>query len=116
MPVKNFLEIEPRLSPCHDGNGIVKVATVFEKDELSTDMQFLHYTVLPPNTNIGLHTHKDDEEFYIILEGGGVMDTDGQRVSVRQGDAILNKPFGTHSLYNTSDSSDLKMLVFKVDN
>ena len=116
MPVKNFLKTEVRRTPCHDGEGIARISTVFGGNELSTPLQFVHYTILPPKATIGLHTHGDDEELYVILSGSGSADIDGKRVEVRHGDVILNKPFGTHALYNTSESEELKILVIKILN
>lgn len=111
--IKNFLEMKPIKEVCHDGEGLVKVVSVFEQ-ELTTSLEFLHYTVLPPLASIGAHQHGDDEEIYIVLEGSGMMEVNGEKTAVKKGDAILNKPFGTHALYNTSDCEELKILVMEV--
>jgi len=116
MPIKNFLTMEPELAICHDGDGLVKIVSIYDKEDLTTSLQFIHYTVLPPNTSIGLHAHGNDEETYVILEGSGIMEVDGQKTQVGKGDTILNKPFGSHALYNTSDTEALQILVFEVKN
>lgn len=116
MQIRNFLQMEPELAVCHDGEGLVKIVSIYDKKDLTTPLQFIHYTVLPPNASIGLHTHGDDEEVYIVIEGSGVMEVDGQKKQVSKGDTILNKPFGAHALYNTSDTEELKILVFEVNN
>ena len=111
--IKNFYQAEPNLvENCHDGVGTIKSVELFDK--FTTKMQFLHYTVLPPGTSIGAHKHEDDEEFYIILEGTGEMEVGGAKHNVVAGDVILNEPFGTHGLRNTSDKDELKILVFEV--
>ena len=110
--IKNFYKQEPALVNCHDGDGVISVTNLFDK--LETNMQFLHYTVLPPGTAIGLHTHGDDEEFYIILEGIGEMQIEDELYPVSAGDVIKNAPFGTHGLKNVSDVEELKILVFEV--
>ncbi|MCL2287554.1 MAG: cupin domain-containing protein [Firmicutes bacterium] len=111
--IRNFYEVTPDLvENIHDGEGIVKVSTIFDK--FTTPMQFLHYTVLPPGTSIGVHKHGSDEEFYIILEGTGEMELDGTKQAVAPGDVIRNAPFGSHGLRNLSDKDDLKILVFEV--
>ena len=97
---------------CHGGEGTVKVARIFEKFE--TPIQFFHYTILPPGSSIGVHKHGDNEEFYTVLEGSGEMEVDGEKQAVSAGAVIKNKPFGTHGLKNTSDTEDLKILVFEV--
>jgi len=116
MSIKNYLEIEPELSICHDGEGLIKIVSIFDKKELSTPLQFMHFTVLPPKTSIGLHEHGDDEEIYVVLEGTGLMEVGGHKTQVSPGDTILNKPFCSHALYNTSDIDELKILVFEVKN
>jgi quercetin dioxygenase-like cupin family protein len=111
--IKNFYDVKPDLvGNIHDGEGIVKVANIFET--FSTKMQFLHYTILPPGTTIGAHRHGSDEEFYIILEGTGEMELDGEKFPVTAGHVIRNEPFGSHGLKNLSDQNDLRILVFEV--
>ena len=111
--IKNFYRVTPDLvKDIHDGEGTVKVATIYDK--FATAMQFFHYTVLPVGATIGLHKHGNDEEFYVILEGTGEMELDGEKHQVSPGDVIVNKPFGSHGLRNTSDSEELKILVFEV--
>ena len=114
MPIKNFLKMEPKLSVCHNGEGLIKIVNIFDKDDFATSLQFIHFTVLPPTTSIGFHTHGNDEEIYIVMEGSGTMETDGKKTYVSAGDMILNKPYGSHALYNTSESEELKILVFGV--
>jgi len=113
--IRNFYEMEPKLqSNCHRGEGTVRIVNIFDKFE--TNIPFFHYTVLPPGSSIGLHTHKDDNEFYVVLKGEGEMEVDGVKEAVTAGCAIKNRPFGTHGLRNTSDTEDLELLVFEVKN
>jgi len=111
--IRNFYNVQPDLvENIHDGEGVVKVATIFDK--FTTKMQFFHYTVLPPGTSIGSHKHENDEEFYVILEGSGEMEVDGKKQPVSAGDVVMNEPFGTHGLKNTSENEELKIMVFEV--
>jgi len=73
-------------------------------------LKFVHDDVLAPGVSIGLHTHIDDEEYYYILEGRGVMTLDGERFEVQAGDITAVYPGGEHWLENTSDA-DLRMIV-----
>jgi uncharacterized cupin superfamily protein len=113
MPIRNFLERPYVEDRCHDGEGKIKMTNVFGEG-FQTPLQFLHYTVLPPGTSIGAHTHANDEELYIILSGHGMMEIDGETSPVKKGDVILNRPFGTHSLTNTSDTEEIQVLVMEV--
>ena len=113
--IRNFYEVEQKLQPnCHGGEGTIKIAKIIE--EFATLMQFFHYTTLPPGTSIGSHKHKNDEEFYVVLNGEGEMEVDGTKQAVTAGAVIMNEPFGTHGLRNTSETEDLNILVFEVKN
>lgn len=114
MTIRNFYNVN--LEDCgniHDGVGILKHKTIFGDSDFATAAKFLNYTILPPKTTIGIHTHGNDEELYIVLEGSGVMHVEGEEHQVKLGDIILNKPYGTHGLENNTDS-DLKILVLGI--
>jgi quercetin dioxygenase-like cupin family protein len=114
MKIKNFLNAELKdLEHCHDGTGVLKYVDLFENEAFATNIRFFHHTVLPAGTSIGEHTHGNDEELYIILEGKGIMTVDGEVREVHAGDVIVNKPFGTHGLQNDS-GEELKILVIEV--
>ena len=111
--IKNFYQVEPKLEAgCHGGEGVVRVANVIK--EFASNIQFFHYTVLPPGATIGLHEHGNDEEFYVVLEGNGEMEVNGVVEPVTAGAVIMNPPYGTHGLRNTSDTEELRILVFEV--
>jgi len=70
---------------------------------------------MPPNSSMGLHKHGDEEEMYIMLKGQGMMTIDGKQKLVREGDMILNRPFGEHSLLNNSDN-EIVLLIIQASN
>ncbi|RPI80665.1 MAG: cupin domain-containing protein [Chloroflexi bacterium] len=113
MIVKNFLEAKPISAVSHEGKGFVKNVTLFDAAEFSTNLSFMIYSELAPGTSIGYHTHGDNEEVYLILEGEGTMTVNGQSRKVVAGDVILNEPHWSHGLENNS-SSVLKLFVFEV--
>ncbi|MBR8461931.1 cupin domain-containing protein [Campylobacter sp. faydin G-105] len=50
---------------------------------------------LSANTSVPfVHTHKQNEELYIVLSGSGVLFIDGDEISLKQGDAIRIDPVG----------------------
>lgn len=114
MNVRNFLT-QPleKLEHCHDGKGVLNHISLFGSCDFTTNIEFINYTILLPGTSIGEHKHGNDEELYIILEGTGLMNVDGETRLVNAGDIIVNKPFGTHGLENNSER-DLKILVIGV--
>ncbi|WJH32392.1 cupin domain-containing protein [Paenibacillus sp. CC-CFT747] len=113
MEVRNFLEAELTPGVSHHGEGEVRSVRLYGGTDFATPLRFLYYTVIPPGTSIGYHRHKNDEEMYIILEGRGLMTMDGETREVKAGDAVLNRPFGSHGLKNHTEE-DLRLLVFEV--
>ncbi len=113
MILRNFLDAElTELPHCHDGDGTLLHADLFEPAQLASALRFVHYTVLPSGTSIGLHTHGEDNEIYIILSGNGIAEVDGERQEVSAGDVLVNPPHGTHGLFNTS-LFDMRILVIE---
>jgi quercetin dioxygenase-like cupin family protein len=111
----NFFESKLEdVENCHDGVGTIKFIDVFPPESFASGLMFMHHTVLPPGTTIGLHTHENDEEIYVVLEGQGLYTGDKERFVVKPGDVLRTKPFGTHGLENT-ENVDLKLIVFCVE-
>jgi mannose-6-phosphate isomerase-like protein (cupin superfamily) len=76
-------------------------------------ISFIDYSLLPPGSDIGEHTHgTDNEELYVIISGRGRMYVDGETFEVGSGDCIMNRPGGTHALENVGDT-ELKMIVIE---
>lgn len=111
---KNFYE-EPlgEFPECHGGQGVLRHMEVFSGSEFQAPVSFLNYTVLPPGTSIGLHTHGNDQEVYVILDGRGEMTVNGDVTPAKPGDVYVNPPYGKHGLKNTGDR-DMPVLVFEV--
>lgn len=60
--------------------------------------QSLAEATLAPGQATERHYHGDSEEVYFLLEGGGVMEIDGDSREVGAGDAILIPPGARHTL------------------
>lgn len=72
------------------------------------------YDVIPPGKRIcPFHNHHANDEFYVILEGGGTYRTAGGKYAVAAGD-VIGAPAGgqetAHQLINTG-TTDLRVLV-----
>lgn len=114
MLVRNYLSIEMlETEAIHDGVGKAAHATVFSGNDFKTGIGFLNHTILAAGSSIGQHTHGDDEEIYMVLEGNGKMTVNGEIRDVVPGDIIVNPPFGNHGLENGPDG-DMRLLVWEV--
>ncbi|MDX5573760.1 cupin domain-containing protein [Streptomyces griseus] len=101
----------------HGGTGALLAHRAYSREEASADtpagVAFIDVVILPPGVSIGLHTHGDDAETYIILRGAGLMHRDGGEFRVETGDVVHNRPYGTHGLVNDGEE-ELHLLVFEI--
>ncbi len=84
--VAHFDEIEPVACPC----GWAKRAFALSDNTTAT----LHIVAIQEDAKV--HYHKDHTEIYLVLEGTGHMELDGQTVSVKPFSTILIKPGCRH--------------------
>lgn len=106
------LALEP--TNAHGGEGDVHFHRIATDANLAGNCNFIDFTSMPPGTTIGKHRHRaDEEEFYLILKGTGLMQLGDERFQVQAGDLVRNPPGGTHALQNTGES-ELQMFVFEV--
>jgi mannose-6-phosphate isomerase-like protein (cupin superfamily) len=101
-----------RVEHCHDGAGHVYNHRLFEQRPDSPAVDFIDLVVVPPGSAIGRHRHADNEERYVVLQGGGAMLLDGRTFRVSAGDMVTNRAFGKHGLVNDS-GDDILLLVFQ---
>ena len=79
---KNFLEFTLKEECIHDGLGLCRHAQIFSEDEFQAPIRFFNYTVLPKGASFGAHEHKDDNEIYVILEGEGHYECNGEIITI----------------------------------
>ena len=115
MEILNFLRQPAQIESVHGGEGLCRNCRVLGPESFDTPVRFLYYTVLPSGASFGEHTHGDDNEVYLVLEGSGLYSMYGEAASVEAGDVLINKPFAFHFLKNTGDS-EMRVLVFEVYN
>jgi mannose-6-phosphate isomerase-like protein (cupin superfamily) len=96
----------------HDGRGHVQAARVVHA-RARGGAGFIDLVVVPPGCSIGTHTHGEDEEIYVVIDGCGRMVVDGASVPVGTGDVVVNRPGGTHGLENTGEEP-LRLVVVDI--
>ncbi len=110
---QNEMLREP-LPHCHGGKGALDWTNVLEsKDLKGRRVKYWHDNVLEPGVSIGVHQHKDDEEYYYILAGEGTMTLNGKTFTVREKDITAVYPGGYHGLENTG-SEPMRIIVVSV--
>jgi mannose-6-phosphate isomerase-like protein (cupin superfamily) len=68
------------------------------REYLHTGRQSLAEATLAPRQAIRRHYHARSEEIYLLVEGGGTMEIEGEHASVAAGDAILIPAGAWHQL------------------
>lgn len=58
------------------------------------------------------HSHKNNEELHIILKGEGVIEVDGEEVTIKEGSVMNIKPQGVRLIKNTSNE-DLVIVIIQ---
>ena len=90
-----------------------------EKDTLSnSNFRKVVYTAensqlvlmsLPPNEEIGLETHPENDQFLRFEGGEGRVEIDGNEYNVADGDAVVVPAGAEHNVINTSATEELKI-------
>jgi quercetin dioxygenase-like cupin family protein len=68
------------------------------REYLHTDRQSLAEASLEPGTSTQRHFHAEAEEIYLLVEGGGLLEVDGETREVGPGDAVLIPPGAWHEI------------------
>ena len=65
------------------------------KEALNLSGCELSINEFPANVSVPfVHSHKQNEELYLVLKGGGALFIDGEETAVKEGDAIRIDPDG----------------------
>jgi len=94
------------------GKGEIQITHFLEveKDEFNSKGRLFAKNVLKPGSSVGFHEHVGDSETYVILSGEGLVDDNGDQLSVKPGDVIITRNGEKHSIENTG-TSDLEFIA-----
>lgn len=85
------------------------IRSLLDRTNAPVERQSLAEASLPPGGSTQRHYHRDSEEFYFLLEGGGTMEIDGETHPVGPGDAVLI-PAGTWHQITAGEEGTLRFL------
>lgn len=77
------------------------------REYLHTARQSLAEAALAPGQATERHYHAASEEIYLLLDGGGELEVDGEERQVGPGDAVLIPPGAWHTLRAGRDGARL---------
>ena len=66
---------------------------------------------IKPGGQIGLHGHPEEHEIYILSGKGEVLESDGSKTTVTQGDVLYVLPSEKHGYKNLSEDSFVFLCV-----
>ncbi len=103
--LKDVADMAPRFGLAPD------LEARFTRDDLDCERTGISYQRLAPNAEGGFgHTHRQDEEIYVILSGSGRIKLDAEEVNVGAWDAIRVAP-GTFRAF-AAGPEGLELLAF----
>jgi len=68
--------------------------------ENEKNIRMLAELTLKPGCSIGSHSHENETEYFVILEGEGVVNDNGTEKPVKAGDVVVTGNGASHSLRN----------------
>lgn len=106
---KNFTAVDfgkfSLLTKTANGKAFLKEMTNATGTEISL-------SVLPAKTELPIfHTHKQNEETYIILSGAGKFQVDDQYFDISEGSVVRVAPAGIRGMTNTSDEQMTYLVI-----
>ena len=106
--IRNLVEVPWQQFPGHFGSALSKALVRPE----TAGSRLIDYRIscYQPMAYVALHTHKEQEQVYHVLDGEGMMEMDGKRQVVRKHDVIYIPPGVEHSISNTG-LTDLTFIV-----
>lgn len=76
----------------------VRLVRLFTGEELHA-----YLLIVPPGGRVERHTHENKHELFDVLEGEGIIEVEGRRVTSAPGRCVFVPAGNAHSLHNDSD-------------
>lgn len=96
-------------APMEARPGVRDIKVIYPETGVPTKTLIMGIVEIAPGAHSPLHKH-NCEEVYYVLQGRGVLESDGVRYEVAQGYAVYNPPDVPHRTFNTGDVP-LRLLV-----
>jgi quercetin dioxygenase-like cupin family protein len=106
--IRNIAEVKWLEFPNHHGGALSKPLVM--PDTAGSRHLDYRISMYQPKAHVALHSHKVQEQVYHVIEGEGLMTTDGEAHVVRKHDFIFLPPGVEHAIENTG-TSDLIFIV-----
>ena len=104
-PYRTRLDDVPLVPGLRRDEGWVDMQVQFlvDKHAAGSDEFVLGWTVLPPGARHDRHRHHEADEFFIVLQGSGMIYTDQESEPAGKGDVVFTPRGHWHGFDNTGD-------------
>ena len=90
---------------------------IFLKEHIHSTGSEVSISVLPPKTDLPIfHSHKQNEEVYIILSGKGKFQLDDACFDIAEGSVVRVAPAGLRGMTNLSDKQMIYIVIQAKEN
>lgn len=90
---------------------------IFLKESTKATGIEVSVSVIAPKTDLPIfHSHKQNEEMYIILSGNGKFQVDNQCFEISEGSVIRVAPNGLRGMTNSSDEQMIYLVIQSKEN
>lgn len=97
----------------HGGTGPITFRRLLGAADFAAPVDFVDFTVVPPGSSIGRHTHRGNEEMYFVASGTPLMRVNGEQRRIARGTVAVVHNDGWHELINDT-SENVEILVIQV--
>lgn len=98
--------------------GNVIIEHVLPENEMCGAGRLYAKMIVPPGHSVGNHDHIHEREIYYILKGNAQGMDDGVSCTLSEGDVMITKDGGSHSIRNIGqgDLEVMALILFEADN
>src|SRR5213596_2500481 len=82
----------------HGGSGTITFRRLLDANCFKSPVDFVDFTIIPPGSTIGRHTHNGSEELYFIAAGSPLMRVSGTEQRLSRGAVSVVHNNGWHEL------------------
>ena len=97
----------------HGGERQIYLRRLCSAQDYRTPIDFVDFTVIPPKSTIGWHSHHGNEETYFIAFGSPLVKVEEEQRRLSRGDIAVVREGQSHQLINDTQE-DVEILVFQV--
>jgi oxalate decarboxylase/phosphoglucose isomerase-like protein (cupin superfamily) len=97
----------------HGGCGTILFRRLLDASAFAAPVDFVDFTIVPPGSSIGRHTHHGNEELYFVVSGTPLMRVSGTERRISSGTVAVVRNDGWHELINDT-SGNVEILVVQV--